>query len=681
MRSLVVVALYTTWRWLRDSRMLWWLIVLAVLVPAAVVASVEHQAGPVPWLAWGPGLSLFPSGGLALMFAGFHRSAREHRSGRDRLLAIWQPSPATQYLAELFVLSLVSALAAALVTLAVVMLSMGTTAATQGFGAAATLWLMLSLNYALMWSVGTAIGTRWSGPGGATLAIAGPVLLAVMTVGVFFLHRLPASMWEVLSSLVAMSPWTLLSGWGSDVWGFGGAGGLFFAVTLLMVTAILVINLAALGRRLYLSGPHWGRWALECLAPTAALALVVAVAAAPQSLSPTPPILAAPAPPIAREWIWVRFSTAGVLTAVARIQPVDGLWRLWLNPELTVTAVEAGGHPLRFTRQEGFIQVQKGTWRTARTVTVRYQGQVDEWSANYTGGMGWVAAAFSSGQGAYLPAGTWYPVVPPTPSEVLSPPVARYSVTVTSPYFRVLTNVGLWRSAGAGARRTTGVTLVAGHFLRTETDGLTEWAGPAEAAFLRGQGILGARLSTHPYGASPSGYAIWHRITGILAPALNEVDDQFGAVASGLVALDNPNPERAGSLVTALAEATPLGGFLPYSFFPVPPYASEPNLLALLWSHISPHWTRIGTSIGGTWPADQVPADRVLVSLANRWNAGGVNIVVGPSATDRHVFRGLSAAEAAQFWRRFASRAAHGWPTAAEVRRWRAALGKEPVRG
>ena len=697
--AVVFTELMAAWRWLLATRLMLWIFVLAVVTPGAVVAASELTTGPLPWLAWGPGLGLFPTGGLLFSYVGFRIAARDRPDGLGALKAIWTVSPSARFLAELVTLSVVAAVAAALVSGVVILLSLGTPASGQGIGAAADLWLMITLDYALLSAFGSAVGSRRHGPGGVALAVGAPIALALVSAVLSFgvLTSGTISTPVMLTSLVAMSPWTLLSGVGSSAWGFGGATSLFTAIAVLMATSTLALVFSGMRRRAVLGNVPLVWRAAVPAAPLLALGLAVLTVLQPGSPSPSPAVLASAAPAISAESINAHFSPSGMLSAIATVEPAAALAQLWLNPGLTVTTVLVGGHQVPFTRRGGFIRAFGIPATVQDTVTVQYGGELDEWGfAPGTEGPALVARAFSVSGGAYLPAGSWYPLVPPTKVQVGTPAVVEYRLRITSSYATVLTNLGVFGGQGRARSASTGVTLVAGHFIRTRTAGLSAWAGPAGTATIRGDGILGApirylRATYHDlilrrgrpplsvgvradpsYGPAADFSlpgALVHS-TGVAARNLNEVNLQFGDVPVGLLPLANPNPEPSGQKPWVETEARPnfLGGFLPFSFYPLD--ARDWNgsgQLALIFSQVSPHWTRIA-SFDRPWPENQRPADRVLVWLEHRW--GLSDFIRGPFGRNQTGFHGLTSAQIVRFWGRFRTGLARGWPTERDIARW-----------
>ncbi len=661
--------------WLAHTRLLWWILVLGVAVPAGMVAESALQEGPIPWLVWAPILCMLPTG-LVFAYAGFRRGGGERRSDAGALRSVWLTSGYRAWLVELVGVMAVSGVSALLLAAGVVALSSG---GFQGWAAAADVWAMLWLNAALLWSFGLWVGSWWPGPGGAGFLVAVPAA-AVVANTALLIRSAPGGV--LATSLAAMSPWTALAGDGTDTWGFGGFAGLFHAVAGLSAAAIVLLVGASVRRRLNLPDQRWVMRGPAGTAVLALLALTLRAAWRPGSPSPIPPIQSGGHPTIRMEQIAVQVGAGGSFQAIATVRPAAVLQSLWLNPALTVSAVRVGGKAVRFHRVGGYIRAPAAAASASGAVAVQYGGRLDEWAWS-----GWsqdpITTAFVSPAGAYLPAGGWYPVVPPDAAQVSTPPVAQYSVSVTAPWAAVLSNLGRLGPTPAG-RATTGVSVVAGTFSPWVVHGITLWGGPAElAALRRGHKKMGIDYGPvqHPEastgsGSRPSAGSQRVLATGISPRQLNAVDLVFGALPTGLLPLGNPNPVPSsydsevgsGSPPWVLSVATAFGGANPN--FSIP-FARGVDQIALMWSAISPHWTRLA-SFDRPWAKSQRPADRVLVWLLNRWPPLGGNTVGGPFPFHANGFSGLTPAEVRPLWEKLAAAAAGGrWPSARQVEGWR----------
>ena len=657
--------------WLRHTRLLWWLLVVAVAAPVGVVAVATLREGPLPWLVWAPILCMLPTS-LVWAYTGYRRAAGDVGT----LRSVWLSSGAGAWVAELGGIGVVTGAAALLLTGGVVAV---TANALQGWADAGDLAAMLWLDFALLWSFGAWVGSFWPGPAGMAVVVGVP--LAGVVANTTLLVRSASPGWILGTGLTAMTPWTVLAGAGSDTWGFGGFTGLFHAVMGLMAAATVLLVGASLLRRLNLPDRRWQMRGPSAFVTLALLAITLAAAWRPHSPSPTPPVGGARQPAIASERIALAVRRGGTVAATATIRPVSTLADLWLNPALQVSAVSVNGRSVPFLRSGGYIRVA-GHRAGSGAVVVRYGGLLDEWGWSGNG-RNPVTTAFTSGAGAYLPAGGWYPVVPPDPTQVNTPAVARYTVSVRAPWPVVESNLGRLGLRAVG-RATTGVTLVAGTFAPVVTHGITLWAGPSEqATFQRAYGHMGMIL---PYAEDyqPTAGALRAEAAGVSVRRLNAMDVTFGSVPNGLVALDNPNPIAAPVGPLILSGTPPWLPAMSVAFTANPAlsiaFTGSVDQMALLWSAISPHWTRFA-SLDRPWAVNQRPADRVLLWLLNRWpGLAGVDGsgVGGPFPTQVNGFAGLTRTQVQPLWRQFAAAAAHGqWPTARQVARWHAVARRE----
>lgn len=657
----------TLWGWLTHTRLVWWILVVAVAAPVGAVAVSTLRVGPLPWLVWGPILCMLPTT-LVFAYAGYRRA----QDARATLRAVWLGSAWAAWVAELGGIAGVAGAAALVLAGGVVAVTAGS---FQGWGDAATLAAMLGTDFALLWSFGLWVGSWWPGPGGMVVVVGVPLGSVVANTTLLVKSASPG--WILGIGLAAMTPWTVLAGAGSDTWGFGGFTGLFHAVLGLMVAATVLLAGASVRRRLNLPDRGWTLRGPSALATAALLVVTLAAAWQPNSPSPVPPIqVARHAAAVTSERIRLRVAPGGILQATATIRPVSTLAHLWLNPALAVSAVTIGGRPIAFHRTDGYIRVAAGRVTGAGTVVVRYGGRLDEWGWSGNG-RDPVTTAFTSGAGAYLPAGGWYPVVPPDTSQVNTPSVARYTVSVQSPWPVVMSNLGQLGRAWVG-RTTTGVTLVAGALAPVASRGVTLWGGVTERASLaRGYGRMGF-IAPYALADRPTPGSLRAKAAGIPVRRLNALDLVFGGVPNGLVALDNPNviPDPFGTFMSSGAPPAELAISEAFTMNPAVSilFTQQADQMALLWSAISPHWTRFA-SFDRPWAANQQPADRVLLWTLNRWpgifGVGGSG-VGGPFPTQVNAFTGLTLSQVQAMWRQFAAAAAHGhWPTPQQVTAWR----------
>lgn len=660
--------------WLAHTRLLWWILVLAVAAPVGVVAVATIREGPLPWLVWAPILCLLPTS-LVWAYAGYRRAAADVGTLRP----VWIISGTGAWVAELSGIGVVSGAAALLLAAGVVAV---TASAMQSWADAGDLAAMVWVDFALLWGFGAWVGSWWPGPAGMAAVVGVP--LAGVVANTALLLRSASPGWILGTALTALTPWTVLAGAGSDTWGFGGFAGLFHAVMGLMAAATVLCVGASLRLRLNLPDRGWRMRGPVAAATLALLALALSAAWRPASPSPTPPVEAVAQPAVAGEQIVLKVGPSGTVAAEAVIRPAATLAHLWLNPALAVSAVILNGRPVAFHRVGGYIRVAGGGARSG-VVVVRYGGLVDQWAWSASARSP-ITTAFASGAGAYLPAGSWYPVVPPDPSQVNTPPVARYSVRVRSPWPVVESNLGRLGPRPA-TRATTGVTLVAGTLAPVVSHGLTLWAGPSERATLeRGYRRMGLLL---PYGVShqPTPGTLRAEAAGVAVRRLNAVDLVFGSVPSGLVALDNPNPIGDPVEPFVGSGTPPWMPAIAVAFTANPAtsilFTEGVDQMALLWSAISPHWTRIA-SFDRPWAANQRPADMVLLWLLSRWPglAGGGSLVGGPFPPQQQALAGLTPAQVQGLWRQLAEAAAHGhWPTARQVAQWRGEARREAAHG
>lgn len=658
-------------RWLAYTRLLWWVVVVAVAAPVGVVAVSTLREGPLPWLVWAPILCMLPTS-LVWAYTGYRRAAADVGT----LRAVWLGSGARAWVAELGGIGVVTGAAALLLAGGVVAV---TASSLQGWADAGDLAVMLWLDFALLWSFGAWVGSWWPGPAGMAVVVSVP--LAGVVANTILLVRSASPGWVLGVGLTAMTPWTVLAGAGSDTWGFGGFAGLFHAVMGMMAAATVLLVGASLLRRLNLPDRGWRMRGPSALVAVALLAITLAAAWRPNSPSPTPPVQAAAGgPAIASERIALTIGASGPMAAAATIRPVSALVDLWLNPALTVSGVSVNGSSVAFHRSGGYIRVA-GHPAGSGAVVVRYGGFLDEWGWSGSG-QNAVTTAFASAAGAYLPAGGWYPVVPPDPSRVNTPPVARYTVSVRAPWPVVESNLGRLGPKAVG-HGTTGVTLVAGTFAPVVSHGITLWAGPSERVTVDGGYRHVGMILPYAVDYQPTAGAIRAQVAGVSVRRLNAVDLVFGSVPSGLVALGNPNPIGAPVGPLIVSGTPPWLPAMSVAFTTNPavsiPFHEAVDQTALLWSAISPHWTRFA-SFDRPWAVNQRPADRVLLWLLNRWPGvfGGGGLVGGPFPMHVHAFGGLSMGQVRALWRQFAAAAANGrWPTARQVAQWRAVARRE----
>jgi hypothetical protein len=268
--------------------------------------------------------------------------------------------------------------------------------------------------------------------------------------------------------------------------------------------------------------------------------------------------------------------------------------------------------------------------------------------------------AFTSAEGAMLPAGTWYPVPLGDLDHPNEPGVTRFWVKVEEPSTLVmLSNLGRLARGQWAQGWSTGVTLAVGNLIPSRIHGLTVWSGPTQTAYWRspaatdGEGRL----------------KLWGQLMG-----RSPVDANAVALGPGLIALGNPNPTNWTHFT--LVYKPGLGGAAnamllgPYGGSDLPVAAAR-----AFWPAVSPRWLDLSDFSPPQPPGPQVPVLQIMADLGSRFvvnngPATGVNPLRG-------LLVGLDRAALRRLFRDLGRELRHGWLTESELR----ALRDEAARG
>lgn len=668
------------WLSLRRSRRLTWAVLVSVVLPGVGVGSYAHWSGAPPVVTVAGWLVVIPILPLYFVLQGMHWAEPEGEAGVGAYKAAWPTPFSTRWSVQAALMAVVTGVQSVL-TAAVLLgllIPWGQVTPVYVVGAGLTAWAMLwAASWFMMawgWLAASWLPGVWGQLVGVLLPVAG-LLVGALVAG------LAGNAWGAVLSLVAMTPIGFLENKGSDIWGFGLYRGQYYAV----LTLTLLGSLTAVGVGLGRQGATNRQipWILA-LAAVGSLAffLVVGQDAYRENLTvawPPRALSVSHVGRVRREDLTISVSSQGIIHGVAQITVARGQDRLVLDSSLHISAFQQGGQVLPYRRgPDGLLTF---TSRGGSPVVLTYWGQPELLAASYPAPstplrqtvQGAVAAVFSTGTGALLPAGSWYPMPAGDLLADSAPPVLSWQLhIIRSPWHAVVTNVGVLGPSGTlHWHRTTGITLVAGWLYPSHLGGLTVWSGPeSRTAWRRDFWDSEPYRWGVRYGLTQRALAV-----GAAVGTLNAVSSMWGASASAIVPMTNPNPRVVQNFPPAIGLPGLMGTLVDVGY--TYQFAAESFSAADIegiWSYLSPRWIDLNwTTLGGfRHPIAQDPSQLVLASLQNSIVVPGLMVgVSAPPAVHQASlsFRGWTMKRYRRFFRAFQKASQHGWVTEAELGR------------